>query len=135
MTAPTIAEDATRDATMPGCEQCGRPFTRRTASGGKPQRFCSTECRTVFHSKNRQRDQRSPTCSATPEPSATPVADCGNDGDAIIPKQPATYVYCNPHDQIVIRQGNWPDDDHYVFFSPETIPTLIARLKELAGLE
>jgi hypothetical protein len=75
MTAATMAEDAAPDATDTRCEQCSQPFTRRKASGGKPQRFCSPECRTVFHSENRQRGQRSPTCSAAPEPAATPIAE------------------------------------------------------------
>lgn len=41
MTSHPSAEDATCDATAPLCEKCGQPFTRRTASGGRPQRFCS----------------------------------------------------------------------------------------------
>jgi hypothetical protein len=78
-----------------------------------------------------------------PEPSAASIEDrlnanqqgpqCGY-GDVIIPMQPATHVYLNPHDQIVIRQENWLDDDQ-LFLSSEMIPTLIARLKELAGLK
>jgi hypothetical protein len=43
------------------CEHCNSPFTRRTGNGGKPQRFCSPQCRHAFHA---QREQRSPTCSA-----------------------------------------------------------------------
>lgn len=48
-------------AAKPACEQCGNSFEPRKGSGGKPQRFCSTECRMNFHA---QRSQRSPTCGA-----------------------------------------------------------------------
>ena len=44
----------------PQCEHCGTRFKPRNRSGGKPQRFCSPQCRADFHA---QRSQRSPTCS------------------------------------------------------------------------
>lgn len=47
------------------CDQCGEPFEPRSKSGGKPQRFCSPECRAAFHT-----GQRSPTCSAPSLPTA-----------------------------------------------------------------
>ena len=42
----------------PRCDRCGNAFTPRHGSGGSKQRFCSDECRMVFH-KGRQRAQRS----------------------------------------------------------------------------
>ena len=33
----------------PTCEQCEQPFTRRAA--GKPQRFCSVDCRRAYHDR------------------------------------------------------------------------------------
>jgi hypothetical protein len=68
---PTIAEDAAGDATAPLCEQCSQPFNRRKASGDKPQRFCSAECRMAFHSENRNVPQRAPTCSGVSEAAVT----------------------------------------------------------------
>lgn len=59
-------------APPPTCEQCGEPFARRTGSGGKPQRFCSTDCRMAFHA---QRPQRGATVAPTlekVEPSSIP---------------------------------------------------------------
>jgi hypothetical protein len=153
MTSQPVAEDATPNAPAPLCERCDQPFTGRKGTGGKPQRFCSPECRTAFHSDSGQRDQRSPTCNEVAVPPATPIADptattqqapqrdyeedvndvdCQDDEDVIIRRQPETHVYWNAHNQIVIRQENWPDDDHFVVFSLDTIPRLIARLKEMA---
>jgi hypothetical protein len=153
MTSHPVAEDVTRHVAALLCEECRQPFTKRTASGGTPERFCSPKCRA--DSETRPRDQRSPTCSEAEAPPATPIADpttitpqapqrdheedfndvgC-RDEDAIIRRQPETHVYWNPHDQIVIRQENWPDDDHFVVFSLDTIPRLIARLKEMADYE
>jgi hypothetical protein len=56
------------------CDQCGGLFTPRTGSGGKPQRFCRSECRTAFHA---QRDQRAPTCDADSETVATEARRLG----------------------------------------------------------
>lgn len=57
-TAPTT------ETTSRICEQCSAPFAPRSGSGGKPQRFCSTECRMAYHAIHEtQRDQRGPTCS------------------------------------------------------------------------
>src|SRR5689334_23520060 len=51
------------DDNKPLCDQCGEPFEPRTGNGGKPQRFCNSECRIAFHNEP-QRGQRSPTCMA-----------------------------------------------------------------------
>jgi hypothetical protein len=45
--------------------------------------------------------------------------------------QPATVVYTNPHDQVVIRQEaacGRCDEDSFVFFSQAVLPELIAEL-------
>jgi hypothetical protein len=39
------------------CEHCGRPFTPRLGSGGRRQRFCSSECRTAFNNAERSSQQ------------------------------------------------------------------------------
>ena len=53
------------------CEHCGGDFIPRTGSGGKPQRFCSPDCRTAFH--ERQRSQHGPTCERETQSKATAV--------------------------------------------------------------
>jgi hypothetical protein len=104
------------------CEHCNSPFTRRTGNGGKPQRFCSPQCRHAFHA---QREQRSPTCSADTtvpaviQPTEKDVRETAgsdfdwvkNEDDIVLRSQPETAIYFNPHGSLVIRQRNWPDDD------------------------
>jgi hypothetical protein len=62
---PIVAAEGDKTAATPTtlCRQCSKPFEPRSGSGGKPQRFCSTDCRTAFHGAEPQRAQRSPTCS------------------------------------------------------------------------
>jgi hypothetical protein len=48
------------------CEHCGNAFSPRSGSGGRPQKFCSPECRLAFH----QRDQHNPTYGAPTSPQA-----------------------------------------------------------------
>jgi hypothetical protein len=36
------------------CGHCKTPFTPRNGSGGKAQKFCSPECRQLFHSQRSQ---------------------------------------------------------------------------------
>ena len=40
-------------------EQCREQFRPRAGSGGKPQRFCSSECRQRWHTANSNVAQRS----------------------------------------------------------------------------
>jgi hypothetical protein len=58
------------------CKQCGREFSPRAGSGGKPQRFCSPQCRAAFHADPKPNvAQCSPTCSApTTLPDVSPPA-------------------------------------------------------------
>jgi hypothetical protein len=55
-----------------------------------------------------------------------------SDAEPIISEQPATWVYWNPRSQIVIRQrqdGYCQDEEPFLFFSVENVPTLIAALR------
>jgi hypothetical protein len=153
MTAPTIPEDAAGDATAPLCEQCSQPFNRRKASGGKPQRFCSAEYRTAFHSENRQRGQRSPTCSAAPEPAATPIAeppkatqeaaegksaadfDWSLDDSIVLEDQSPIAVYFDKR-ELVIRQRATGDrdEDTFIYIAPQNIAEFIDKLADLVGI-
>jgi hypothetical protein len=53
--------------------------------------------------------------------------------DIAIHEQPMTAVYENPYGAVVIRQEsrNSDEDDHFVFFRPESIPDLIRRLQSM----
>jgi hypothetical protein len=133
----------------PLCENCQKPFEPRSGSGGKPQRFCSADCRATFHN-DAQHSQRSPTCIA-PNPSAVaerpeqkdaPTAsvkdsedfDWCNDDSIIFREQPETAIYFNPHGSLVIRQRNWPEEDVYVYITAELIDVFIDKLTDIMGI-
>jgi hypothetical protein len=117
------------------CEQCGGKFSPRAGSGGKPQKFCSPQCRTAFHAAQPNVSQRSPTCSAqTRLPAVIPPAkkdepaDAGKDfdwqkanDDVVLRVRPETAVYFNPYGALVIRQHGWPDDDSIVVISADSV--------------
>lgn len=130
------------------CEHCGGDFVPRTGSGGKPQRFCSPDCRTAFH--ERQRSQQGPTCVSETqpkaiavqpaqinEPAATPDDDAfkWNDDSTILPEQQAIAVYFNRAGDLVIRQErSWDrDEDSFVFVARDSISAFIDRLTNHLG--
>jgi hypothetical protein len=96
------------DDNKPLCDQCDKPFEPRSKSGGKPQRFCSSECRFEFHT---QRGQRSPTCIAEnlpavldqPRPKDEP-ADTAEDICWVVPFQPRIECWATNEDEIEIEQ-------------------------------
>jgi hypothetical protein len=146
---PDAASPDLIETDKPPCEHCHKPFEARSGSGGKPQRFCSPECRTAFHNEP-QRCQRSPTCIAqTPAPASelplekpAPAAtvddsadfDWSNDDSIILREQPQTAIYFNAHGGLVIRQRSWPDDDVYVYINAELIDVFIDKLTDIIGV-
>jgi len=132
----------------PRCEQCDQPFDRRQGSGGKTQKFCTTECRLAWHTAH-PKAQRSPTYSneqplaaatISPEPkiAPAPTQEDSNDfdwfkdkHDVVVPSQPATAVYWCPLGHLVIRQeGTFShDEDQTVYVQPQNLPALIDRLQ------
>lgn len=131
------AEIAAEDATRPRCEQCGEPFDPRKGSGGKRQRFCSTECRQAFHAKAPQQPKAAALPAVVPPPAPTrefePDFDWGDDDCVIVESQAAVAVYCNEKGAVVIRQERaWCDEgDHFVVIDTRNVPTLINKLREL----
>src|ERR1700690_2344280 len=85
------------------CERCSNPFTPRRGTGGKPQRFCSEECRRQFHAA------ALPT--PIPEPPDPDEFDWATDDSVVLKEQPATAIYFNRRDQLVIRQERSWDRD------------------------
>ncbi len=131
------------------CEKCGVMFLPRARTGGRPQKFCSEECRRKFHA------QASPT-PPTPIGENTPPAvlqptietatqgedyepefywfdDPDNKPTIVIPSQAAVAVYINVNDAIVIRQENRPDDDDdsIIVIERKNLRQLIERLEEM----
>jgi hypothetical protein len=72
-----------------------------------------------------------------PEPPAEPVNDGSRDFSwadtehVVLRCQPQTAVYLNPHDEVVIRQEAWPDEDVWVRIHRTNLWPLIARLQEI----
>jgi hypothetical protein len=52
--------------------------------------------------------------------------------DLVIPSQPATAVYTNRYDQIVIRQeaSGYDDEDKFIYICPHHLDALIVRLRK-----
>jgi hypothetical protein len=110
---------------QPVCQHCTKPFTPRKGTGGKPQRFCHSDCRSAFHAK-------APTCAphvgkvsapaVTVPTKQTATSDASeSDGDAdfwidnradvVLRGQQATAIYRNEADALVIRQEkSWCDE-------------------------
>ena len=132
----------------PLCEQCGTAFTPRT--GGKPQRFCSVDCRRGFHDRP-QRDNVHvaysdstalpaviPPPAAENAPAASPESsedfDWGDVDGVVLAEQAETAVYWNPKGDLVIRQRNWHDDDSLIFISKNSVDEFIGKLCDVAGI-
>jgi hypothetical protein len=135
------------------CDHCGKAFKPRTNSGGKPQRFCSLDCRADFYAQCRQ---RGPTCNVGDTEDATPIAaeetpttqvrpSTGvdyvpddyewKDDDVVLEEQKRTAIYWNIHGDAVIRQmGSYPDDDPYVVICRSNLFDFIDRLCDFAGI-
>jgi hypothetical protein len=137
----TTDETTTKPVDQTTCEHCGKPFARRQGTGGKPQRFCSTECRTTFHG---QRSQRSgPHVGANvgtltvlrPEQDGCEF-DWSDDDVVVLREQRLTAVYRNPHGDLVIRQErSWnEDEDPFLVIAADNVQPLIDKLCDLEGI-
>ncbi len=131
------------------CQQCGHGFRPRNRSGGSPQQFCSTACRKASHAN--VRSVASIVSDAGENTGENVAKDAGNpdagtlapvlppDDDAfswrdeitVIRSQPAICVYFNPHNDIVIRQEGWPDEDRWIYINRQNLHLLIRRLQEI----
>ena len=93
------------DDDLPLCERCNKPFTPRSRSGGKPQRFCSSECRTASHAGSQrsgsQRQDDEQNVGKTPTLEIVGKTESHDDPDefdwsgecVVIQEQPATAIY------------------------------------------
>jgi hypothetical protein len=140
-----LARPGSRKCEQSICLRCCRSFTPRQGSGGKPQRYCSPECR----KGSIPNAPRSEVLNVQPTPDPTPKAaeDVGNgvgdeddsgefrwnDEDIVVPCQPPIAIYRNPSGGIVIRQDQtaFYENDHWIVVLPENLPRLIRRLQEI----
>lgn len=132
--------------TLPSCEQCGLAFTPRV--GGKPQRFCSVDCRRGFHDKP-QRDnvhvapRGLPAVIDPPTPKAPADApeaksdfDWNEDDSVVLHHQPAVAAYINQAGGLTIRQErSWDqEDDIIIAIAPENVWEFIDKLTDVIGI-
>jgi hypothetical protein len=138
------------DVNPPLCERCNKPFTARSGSGGKPQRFCSSECRTASHTDSqrsgsqRQDDQQNvgktpalETLGTSPHTTEdSDKFDWANDEDIVLREQQSIAIYRNKHDGLVIRQERrWDqEEDVCIIVTAENIDAFIDRLTDVAGI-
>jgi hypothetical protein len=136
------------DLELPACEQCAKPFTPREGSGGKRQRFCSTECRTAFHAENRQSSQRDnedsqhsdnksqrnteQVCNVGNSPKPAPEHDIW-DEDVVLHEQRETAIYWNAAGMIRQR-GEVYEDDPFVVICAGNLHDFIDKLCDIAGI-
>jgi hypothetical protein len=135
----------------PKCDQCGEPFEPRSGKGGKPQRFCSQECRRAFHTEPQRAPtppapvaENSPAVPEPPEPKAAPAAsaedsedfDWSDDEDIVLREQQSIAIYRNKFHGIVIRQARrWnEEDDTVIVINRENIDAFLDRLTNIAGV-
>ena len=146
-TPPALAADVPAgQGTLPQCEQCGTLFTPRV--GGKPQRFCSPDCRRAVHD-TRQRDnvhvasRGLPTVVDPPEakpsadaPEANSDFDWNSDNSVVLHHQPAVAAYINQSGGLTIRQERaWDqDEDIIIAIAPENVGEFIDKLTDVIGI-
>lgn len=66
-----------------------------------------------------------------PEPEAKDFDWNADDDSIILHEQPATAVYFNADNSMVIRQHRWPDDDAIIIISSTNIPEFLDKLTDL----
>ena len=136
------------DDGSPLCERCNKPFTPRSRSGGKPQRFCSSECRTASHAGSQrsgsQRQDDEQNVGKTPTLEIVGKTESHDDPDefdwsgenVVIQEQPATAVYFNLEGALVIRQraSDYHCDDPFVYIGPDHIEAFLDKLCDVCGI-
>lgn len=137
------------------CRHCERPFKPRTKTGGRPQLYCSPECRTAFHAEHANEtpnasQRRKPHVGMPSATSTVPAEEreeplqghesgyepWDNEDAFKLPEQGLVAVYPNNHEQIVIREKAGPFDevDSCVFIHRKNLVALIDKLCEFAGI-
>lgn len=142
--SPAIGNDNPADASKKICENCNGEFTPRAGSGGKPQRFCGEDCRRQYHADS----QRGPTpepkqalavIPAQKKPATEPEPenefDWNTDSSVVLNERPATAVYFNNAQDLVIRQKQpWDSEDAFVYIPRDAINEFLDRLTDACGI-
>jgi hypothetical protein len=129
------------------CEQCGSPFEPRNGSGGRPQKFCSEQCRRSFHSlrtptpptpdvgncvgPNQIPDEKPPIIRS---PKSPPALDPLDDAKCIvIENQLRVSVYLGKDNDVIIAEdGQYGRDDSCrICIAKHNLDLLIDRLEDI----
>jgi hypothetical protein len=140
------------EETRKQCEFCGEPFTPRASSGGKPQRFCSTDCRQQSNDgkrsnkANKANKANKDVSSAQPPPTALAEYCAARAAEeakvfafwekhTVIRHQPAVAVYINAADGLTIRQEREPDEDEdtLIAIGRDNINEFVNRVLEICA--
>jgi hypothetical protein len=128
------------------CQRCGKSF-EPIQRGGKPQRYCSVECRKGRAPNDQTNAER--TTKGTPtnaevvhngvHPDVHP--DAGDEASAfpdhenvVLQAQDLTSIYFNNDNSLVIRQHRWPDEDHWIIVTRDNIETFLDELTDRCGV-
>jgi hypothetical protein len=135
----------TEPASDTSCRQCGTTFKPRV--GGKPQTFCTPECRRAFHDSNvgnvGEREtlmtapQNAPTGFRKPVEQEDTADDFDWHGDSVmLREQPRTAIYFNLDGDLVIRQrASYPDEeDPFIFIAKANQQTFLDALCDALGI-
>jgi len=132
----------------PLCERCSTPFAPRKGTGGKPQRFCSEECRRQSHATAPtpspgvgglapEAIQQPPKQTPIHEPPDPDEFNWATDDSVVLKEQPATAIYFNSRGQLVIRQErSWDrDEDSFIYFAPGNTQEFLDKLCDALGIQ
>jgi hypothetical protein len=112
------------------CERCGNTFEPRKNSGGKPQRFCSPQCRKSIVPNAKPNAESAPSVGeVVGKDLGKDVGQDIGDEDIVVPEQLKIEVYFKRLGDVVIMQE--ASHGPYVRVRPENLPFLIRRLQEI----
>jgi hypothetical protein len=74
-----------------------------------------------------------PALGAAPSEKRTSAA-AEDDSSVVLHRQSATAIYFNSDNSLVIKQENWPDDDHCIIITESNIEAFLDRLTDICGI-
>jgi hypothetical protein len=119
------------------CEACGATFMPRSQSGGKPQRYCSPECRKSPKATGNPIEQdATPTVAPEPPKKDGEVVDFDWSDPRLttIEEQPQTAIYINASGSLVIRQWRYPEDDAIAIITRSALDDFLEKVTDVGGI-
>jgi hypothetical protein len=124
------------------CQRCGKSF-EPIQRGGKPQRYCSVECRKGRAPNDQTNGERTtkgtPTNAEVVHKGVHPdagdeVSTFPDHENVVLQAQDLTSIYFNNDNSLVIRQHRWPDEDHWIIVTRDNIETFLDELTDRCGV-